>query len=66
MQGDEPTFVNQPIAETVPDTQPSFHFRAALPKERVDKLETLLKRFEPLDTFQRYGWLFAHHVRLPE
>lgn len=38
----------------------------ALPKERVDNLDALLRRFEPGDAFSRFGWLFANHVRLPE
>jgi hypothetical protein len=37
----------------------------ALPKQRVDKLDSLLSRFQPQDTFSRFGWLFANHVHLP-
>jgi len=38
----------------------------ALPKERVDELESLYHRFEPVDAVARFGWLFADNVRLPE
>lgn len=49
----------------------SFHrshpdARWALPKNSVDKLARLLKRFEPQELIGRFGWLFTHGPSLPE
>lgn len=38
----------------------------ALPAERVDRLEELLRRFEPREPPARYGWLFEDFPTLPE
>ncbi len=38
----------------------------ALPRERVDDLAKLLKRFEPREVLSRFGWLFANDPRPSE
>jgi hypothetical protein len=38
----------------------------ALPAERVDRLEEILRRFEPREPPARYGWLFEDFPNLPE
>ena len=38
----------------------------ALPADRLDQLDGLLERFAPEDFSDRFGWLFADHIELPE
>ncbi len=38
----------------------------ALPRERVDRLEEIYRRFEPQELAARYGWLFGDSPALPE
>ena len=38
----------------------------ALSPDRLDALETVFARFEPLDVLTRFAWLFSDHVELPD
>jgi len=38
----------------------------ALPAEELQQLNSIMQRFEPDSLQQRFGWLFGHHVELPE
>lgn len=38
----------------------------ALPKERIDRLDEIFKRFEPQEPVAHYSWLFSNHPELPE
>jgi len=38
----------------------------ALPRERVDQIEDVYRRFEPEDPVARYAWLFADRPEIPE
>jgi hypothetical protein len=38
----------------------------AMPRERLDRVHALFTRFTPTDTRTKFGWLFAHHVTLPD
>jgi len=38
----------------------------SLPSGTLDRLDALMRRFEPASRLARFGWLFGHHPDLPE